>query len=250
MNTNNTSKKYLILLPVYNEQDSLEEIIHQLEKYRDVSDILVIDDGSEDRTPGLLSKMKEIEVIRHESNYGYGAALIEGFQYAIEKEYEYVITIDSDKQHQPDEIEKFMRMNEKTHFDIISGSRYLFTSEEHFKKAPDDRRKVNMRITREINNITGYELTDSFCGFKLYKVEALKRLNLTEQGYGMPLQLWLQACWNELAVKEIPVELIYFDRNKGVSNSFVNVCERYKYYLKIIEKELNNHEDISTRSAS
>jgi dolichol-phosphate mannosyltransferase len=242
--------KYLIFIPVYNEENSLKDIISELESYYDIADILVIDDGSNDQTQQLMHQMPDINKIYHRNNKGYGATLLEGFRYAIDHQYHYVITIDSDKQHQPSEIENFLEVNEKERFDIISGSRYLVTSESHDKKAPEDRRKVNRRITHQINQITGYQLTDTFCGFKLYRVDALKKLNITEPGYGMPLQLWIQAWKNGLTVKEIPVELIYFERDVRVGTSLKNVWRRYRYYLEIIKKELEIYENISSRSAS
>jgi dolichol-phosphate mannosyltransferase len=242
--------KYLIFIPVYNEENSLKDIISELESYYDIADILVIDDGSNDQTQQLMHQMPDINKIYHRNNKGYGATLLEGFRYAIDHQYHYVITIDSDKQHQPSEIENFLEVNEKERFDIISGSRYLVTSESHDTKAPEDRRKVNRRITHQINQITGYQLTDAFCGFKLYRVDALKKLNITEPGYGMPLQLWIQAWKNGLTVKEIPVELIYFERDVRVGTSLKNVWRRYRYYLEIIKKELEIYENISSRSAS
>ena len=243
-------RNYLIFIPVYNEGKSALDVISGLRKYKDVADILVIDDGSEDETPKLMNQQKDIYYLRNEQNNGYGAALIKGFNYSIEKGYQSVITIDSDKQHQPDEIEKFLREDKRSDYDIISGSRYLDTPVDKFADAPEDRRKVNGRITKKINSITGFQLTDAFCGFKLYKVDSLKGLDLTETGYSMPLQFWLQAWKNNLRVTEVPVELIYIDRNVGVETARKNVWRRYRYYLETMEKELENYENISISSAS
>jgi dolichol-phosphate mannosyltransferase len=243
-------KKYLIFIPVYNEEKNVREVLSLLKKYSNILDILVIDDGSTDNTSKILNTIKDINQIRHEQNKGYGSTLIEGFNHAIDNNYHYVITMDSDKQHQPKEVEKFIKVNEKTDFDILSGSRYLITHKDSNLKAPEERRKVNQRVTKKINNLTGYRLTDAFCGFKLYKTSALKKLNPEESGYGMPLQLWMQAWKNKLTVKEIPVELIYLDRNKGTVNAYKNLFRRYRYYLEIINKEKIYYENISSRSAS
>lgn len=230
-------KKYLVFVPVYNEAASVEEIVSGLMAYKDIADILVIDDGSEDGTSARLERLSGIIVRRHAKNAGYGATLIEGFWYAAQSNYHYVITIDSDKQHQPKEIEKFIRSNEQTDLDIISGSRYLPSTEKNQAKAPPYRQKINERITAHINRLTGYQLTDAFCGFKLYKVQALSKLRLTETGYGMPLQLWLQAAKHQLRIGEIPVKRIYLDRYKGVAEAHKNIFRRYRYYLEIIRKE-------------
>ena len=99
---------------------------------------------------------------------------------------------------------------------------------------------VNEEIAKTINEITGYGLTDSFCGFKAYKVDALKKLNLTETSYGMPLQLWIQAWKNGLTVKEIPIALIYFDRTREFPGSLRKKEARLNYYRDVIDRELRN----------
>jgi len=85
------------------------------------------------------------------------------------------------------------------------------------KKAPKDRAQINGVITNKIGELTRYALTDSFCGFKAYRVSALKKLTLDEERYGMPLQLWMQAHKHQLIVKEIAVPRIYLhlDRSFG-----------------------------------
>lgn len=241
----------LVFIPVYNEEKNLHQLIGQIKNLPYELDILVIDDGSTDRTKSILRKIPGIQTIFHSSNEGYGQTLINGFHYAREKGYYNVITIDSDKQHQPEEIPLFIDAAKSTNVDIISGSRYLHPGREAFMKAPADRVKVNRRITQKINALTGYQLTDTFCGFKLYRVDALKKLHLTEPGYGMPLQLWIQAWKNGLTVREVPVQLIYFNHSKdGASAPATNLCKRYRYYLKIIEKEQRSYEttDISRPS--
>ena len=235
-------KEFLVFIPVYNEEKSIRTIVSEIRNITDKVDILIIDDGSTDDTPSILDNTKNIQTIRHSKNQGYGQTLIDGFNYAAEMGYRYVITIDSDKQHQPMEINEFISAVQQFDADIVSGSRYLNTSREALKKAPEDRIRVNRKITNIINNLTGFQITDSFCGFKLYKVEALKKLRLTEAGYGLPLQLWIQAWEKGLTVTEIPVELIYFDHTPQQTSSWKNMFKRYKYFLQIIQKEMEDNE--------
>ena len=249
-NNKECGKKYLIFIPVFNEAESIKDIINKVRETCPNSDILIIDDGSTDKTPQLLENENDLHIIKHSENEGYGKTLIDGFNFSIARGYEYVITIDSDKQHQPEEIRNFTDIIEREDWDIISGSRYLKYNKDTLAEAPEDRRKVNQRITQKINKLTGYNLTDSFCGFKLYKVSSLKKLDLKEHGYGMPLELWIQAWKQDFNITEVPVALIYLDKETDQTSSYRNVFRRYRYYLKIIEKEIKNYEDISFSSAS
>jgi hypothetical protein len=183
-------------------------------------------------------------VLTHKSNEGYGKSLIDGFNYGINKKYKFIITMDCDKQHQPKDIKKFMRLISTEKWDIVSGSRYLNKLRKtEFKKIPKDRFKINKKITKKINRITKFNLTDSFCGFKAYKVSSLKKLFLTEPGYGMPVQFWIQAYKNRFKIKEIPIKPIYLDYSRNFKYQFKNPKERYKYYLGIIKRELKELEN-------
>lgn len=239
-------KKHLVFIPVYNEEDTIEEIVSQILQLPYNLDILVIDDGSSDGTREIAKQLRGIRVVLHSQNLGYGQTLIDGFHYASELGFDYLITIDSDKQHQPGEIPLFLEKANKGSWDIISGSRYLGASSENYLEAPEDRVKVNQRITQKINQLTGYHLTDSFCGFKMYRVEALQKLHLTETGYGMPLELWIQAWKNNLTITEVPVKLIYFDHRLEKATP-LRTFRRYRYYLQIIKNETQKYEttDIS-----
>lgn len=237
--------KYLVFIPAYNVESSIEEVIDTIRRAQWGTDILVIDDGSTDATGALLNRMEDIFVIRNEGNRGYGATLIKGFEFAFRHSYDYIITLDGDKQHQPYEITRFIGENKHRDVDILSGSRYLWASGKELTDAPAERMKVNKRITRTINQLTGYHLTDAFCGFKLYRVEALKKLHLTEPGYGMPLQLLLEAWKKGLSIREVPVKMIYFDRERRLVHQ--KLFRRYRYYLEIIKNETETYEttDIS-----
>jgi dolichol-phosphate mannosyltransferase len=242
-------KTYLVFIPVYNEEDTIGEIVGQIRQLPYHIDILVIDDGSSDGTRRMLDQLGAIHALFHDQNLGYGQTLIDGFHWACQQGYDHVITIDSDKQHQPGEISLFIEKAKEGTWDIISGSRYLKASGEDYLEAPTDRVKVNQRITQKINQLTGYQLTDTFCGFKMYRVEALQKLYLTEKGYGMPLQLWIQAWKNSLTVTEVPVELIYFDHRVSRALPY-HTFRRYRYYLQIIEKEIKKYETTNISGTS
>ena len=120
------SLRVLTALPVFNEERHVIDVIAEVRKYS--ADILVIDDGSSDGTSELLKPMRDVSVLRHQQNQGYGAALRTEFTYALAGQYDVVVTIDCDGQHQPaliPEMAAAVFNQEDQPADIISGSRYL-----------------------------------------------------------------------------------------------------------------------------
>ena len=232
------TNKTLVALPVFNETD-VRTIVQRIKTF--VPDVLVIDDGS---TNGLfegLTGVENIQAVVHPTNLGYGKTIIDAFMFAIKNGYDYLLTIDGDGQHEPEEIPLFLKEIPFYDYDILSGSRYFFSSRAG-KKVPMDRYCINREITGIINRTTGFNLTDSFCGFKAYKVESLKVLHLTEYGYGMPLQLWVQAWKMGFRIREIPVKLVYKDLTKRFKGILEDPNTRLRYYKNIIDEELAYNE--------
>jgi dolichol-phosphate mannosyltransferase len=219
----------LTAIPVYNEERHLETVLHEVRRYN--PRILVVNDGSTDRTPELLARQEGIQVITHPHNRGYGAALISAFAYALEQEIDVLVTMDCDGQHEPARIPVLLEAIHDA--DIVSGSRYL----RDFRQdtvAPQDRRQINGQITRELNERFGLQLTDAFCGFKAYRAGALARLRITETGWGMPLQLWVQAACLGLRIKEVGVPRVYLDPNRAFGGVLDDPQERLSYYRRVI----------------
>ncbi len=227
----------LIALPAFNEKKEIGVIISQIKKYD--LDILVIDDGSTDGTQEELSNIENINTIVHEKNLGYGQTIIDAFKYGISNGYESIITMDCDGQHIPDEVQVFL--TQISNYDIVSGSRYLIQANKSDPQIPPDRYAINMEINQILSETTKLNLTDSFCGFKAYKTEAIKKMKLTEKGYGMPLQLWMQAWKLGLSIKEIPVELIYNNADKRFNGNLDNPTIRLNYYKEIINREMSEN---------
>jgi dolichol-phosphate mannosyltransferase len=226
--------KRLVIVPVYNEERYIRGV---LKSVRDVysGDVLIVNDGSTDRSAELVAKFGNIKSINHQRNLGYGRSLIDGFNYAVEKRYDYLVTIDCDEQHEPRHIPEIFEQIGGA--DVYSGSRYL--SETLLGDAPPpDRYRINMAITKKINTITGYTLTDSFCGLKGYRVKALEPLDLREEGYAFPIEFWIQA-WNfGLSVAEFPIERIYKNLERAFGEDLDNPEIRLAYYNSVLKREL------------
>jgi dolichol-phosphate mannosyltransferase len=229
------SMRCLVGVPVYNEEPYIERVLTEVRHYAE--DVFVVDDGSTDRTSEILAAMPWVEVHTHERNEGYGQSLLDIFDYARSRGYDWVITLDADEQHEPRTIQTFRTVAEANHVDILSGSRYT----EHSLTegtAPDERRWINCQITKLLCDLTGYRITDAFCGYKAYRTDALGRLDIAETGYSMPLQLWIQAARAGLTVKEIPVKLIYKDPNRTFGGDLDDSRRRLRYYLDTISHEI------------
>jgi len=225
--------RVLTAIPVFNEERHLASVLHEVRRYS--PEILVINDGSTDGTAQLLTREADLSVITHPVNRGYGAALISAFAFALDQKIDVLVTMDCDGQHEPARIPVLL---EAIHdCDIVSGSRYLRDFRQD-TAAPQDRRQINRIVTTELNARLGLNLTDAFCGFKAYRREALSRLHITETGWGMPLQLWVQAVRQGLRIKEVGVPRLYLDPNRAFGGMLDNGAERLNYYRSLIDTEL------------
>ena len=227
--------RVLLAIPVYNEEQYIDDVLDAVQPY--IDDVLVIDDGSTDRSRYLLAERTGITVICHPRNQGYGKTIIDAFSYAACSGYDWVITMDCDRQHEPALIPDFVEAIKADDADIISGSRYLAKSERN-GSPPRDRREINRTFTQLINEKLGLQLTDSFCGFKAHRTSAMKQLDLTERGYAVPLEFWVQAAAAKLRVKEIPVHLIYNDPNRSFGGPLDDPTTRLTHYHKVFEQTL------------
>lgn len=227
--------RFLAAIPVHNEESHIEAVLSETLKY--AKDILAVDDGSTDGTFGKLGLFPNVQVARHPRNLGYGGALVTAFRYAIEHQFEVLVTLDCDGQHEPKRIGELVDALIQSGADIISGSRYLKVFDER-QIPPEERRKINVEVTRWLNEHLGFGLTDAFCGFKAYRVSTLKSFDITDFGYAMPLQVWVQAYKQGLKVVEAPVPLIYLDEKRAFGGALDNSDYRLRHYRSVFDAEM------------
>ena len=228
--------RLLIAVPIFNEQKYVGPVLDRIHHF--CPNILVVDDGSTDSTPRILGARSDIQLIRHDSNMGYGKSLIDAFAFADCHGYDWVITMDCDEQHEPEMIPRFIEEIATDRWDLISGSRYL-GPRHNDDLPPADRRSVNVTITAIINDLFKLGLTDAFCGFKAHRVSSLRRLKLDVNGYAFPLQLWPQVAAAKLRVTELPVRLIYNDPTRHFGGSLDDAGNRLRHYLDVLSIEIN-----------
>jgi glycosyltransferase involved in cell wall biosynthesis len=233
----------VIIMPLYNEEDTLAPVLEEVRRHT-TAQILVINDGSTDRSGEILERCGPgIGVITHTRNEGYGQSLIDGFRHAMDGRFDTAVTIDCDLQHEPRLIPQFLE--QAARFDIVSGSRYHPDAPGAQDPAPADRQRINAEVTRIINELTGYRLTDAWCGFKAYRVAGLARMRLDERSYGLPLQVWLQAARLGLTVTEIPVPRIYKNPSRRFWGGLDDPESRRAYYLSVIDREVSRWQTFS-----
>jgi glycosyltransferase involved in cell wall biosynthesis len=237
--------RFLTALPVYNEAAHVSGVLDEVLKH--TSDVLVVDDGSTDGTSPLLAarleRQGDIRLVRHPRNQGYGAALATAFREALAGPWDGLVTIDCDGQHQPRLIPAFIAAlagsavgaSAGRPVDIVSGSRYLrrFPGDS---QPPAARRRINAEITADINARLGLALTDAFCGFKAYSRRALGQLHVSETGYAMPLEVWVQAAAARLRIVELPVPLLYLDLARSFGGALDDAATRLAYYRSVLDR--------------
>ena len=231
--------RILTALPVYNEAKHVKSVLNEVLQFAD--DVLVVNDGSTDGTLAALAEFDEnVHVESHADNRGYGAALTTAFDYAIRYGYDTLVTIDCDGQHQPGLIRQIAGLIDAPDnpVDMVSGSRYLSEFEQN-SAPPAARRRINMQITRCLNEKLGFNITDAFCGFKAYRVSSLIDLDITDTGYAMPLQLWIQAADLDWRISEFPIPLVYLDEERSFGGSLDDARVRLAHYRSVLNKELS-----------
>ncbi|MCJ7650029.1 MAG: glycosyltransferase family 2 protein, partial [Candidatus Lokiarchaeota archaeon] len=193
----------LLLIPCYNEEENIEQILEHLHhvkqnllKRSEINlKILVINDGSTDRTKQILERnvqKSDFTIINFKENKGYGYTLIKGFKYAKEMKFSWIISFDMDGQHEPKCLYKFIDQILKNPTEqIISGSRYK-NADNYWQKPWKDRFLVNTIITGILNTL-GLSITDAFCGLKAYECNAINDLELEIFGYEIPIEIWIKS---------------------------------------------------------
>jgi glycosyltransferase involved in cell wall biosynthesis len=198
-------------IPAFNEERTIAKLVLEAQKFVDV--VLVCDDGSEDMT-GEIAERMGADVIRHDGNLGYGAAIKTLFTMARELNADVLVTLDGDGQHDPREIPRLVEPVLENKADIVLGSRFL-GYKENDNEVPRYRGWGIKLLSKLTGAASNHRFNDAQCGFRVYGRKALSGINLVENGMGVSVEVLMKAQKNGLTVVEVPAEVKY----RGVERS-------------------------------
>ena len=205
--------KIIICIPAFNEGKTISDIVNKSKKY--ANEVIVYDDGSTDDTYEV-TKSTGATVIRNPENKGYGVAIRSLFQAAREQDADVMVTLDSDGQHNPDQIPDLVEPILKQGFDLVIGSRFL--KRDNKVKVPRYRSFGIKTITKLAQSASYSGISDSQSGFRAYSKNALSKINLFEDGMAVSTEILLRAKEKNLLSTEVPITINYDLKDTSTHN--------------------------------
>ncbi|HQF81641.1 MAG TPA: polyprenol monophosphomannose synthase [Candidatus Syntrophosphaera thermopropionivorans] len=210
--------KALLIIPTYNEIANIKNIITaSLSQSPDLY-ILVIDDNSPDGTAKAVKEMMEnephINLIERPKKMGLGSAYVQGFKYALNNDYDYVLEMDADFSHNPADIPRLLEAAKK--YDVVIGSRYC--QGVNIINWPFRRLLISYFASKYVRIITGMPIKDPTSGFKCFRRRVLEAIDLNSilsDGYAFQIEMNFRAWVKGFTIYEIPI--VFTERRDGVS---------------------------------
>ena len=226
-------KKVLIILPTYNEAANIEKLINKIIKLG--CEVLVVDDNSPDKTfeivENLKTQFKNINLIKRSGKLGLGSAYREGFKWALENNFLFIVEMDADFSHSLEDLEKMLSYRSK--YDVIIGSRY--TDEGKIEGWSKKRYYLSLVANKVVRLLAFTKVNELTGGFRIYTADALKKIdaiNTKNNGYAFQIEMTINSIIKGLSIKEVPIT--FRERSGGISkmNKFI-IVEAIFYLMKI-----------------
>ena len=204
-----------VVIPLYNEAQVIGDVIREL--LPAFSNVVCIDDGSRDGC-GEIAREAGARIVRHPINLGQGAALQTGFEYALERGAEYVVTFDADGQHRVIDAQAMLQRARDENIAIVFGSRFLDD-----RTKPGFLKKVVLKTAVTVTNwSTRTRLTDAHNGLRVIRADALRKVKLRQDRMAHGTEIVVQLGKTGLPYVEHPVEVIYTDYSRAKGQSLLN----------------------------
>tara|TARA_R110002051_G_scaffold68972_2_gene124167 strand:- start:3355 stop:4080 length:726 start_codon:yes stop_codon:yes gene_type:complete len=213
--------KSVVIIPTYDEIENIERILRNVFALQRPFDILVVDDGSPDGTGAMVKQMQEeyegrLHLIERSGKQGLGTAYIKGFQWALERDYDFIFEMDADFSHNPNDLIRLYNACAKDGYDMSIGSRYI--TGVNVVNWPMGRVLLSWLASRYVRIITGMNIHDTTAGFVCYRRKVLEVIDLKKikfVGYAFQIEMKYKAYLCNFKIKEVPV--VFTDRTKGQS---------------------------------
>lgn len=211
----------LVIIPTFNEKENITAILQAVLDLGDYFDVLVVDDGSPDGTATLVNLKIQafpgrIHLLERKGKSGLGTAYIAGFQWALERNYQYICEMDADFSHPPSDLLRLRSACHDNNADVAVGSRY--TKGGDVKNWPFDRIFISYGASLYVRLFTGMPVMDPTAGFVCYKRKVLDTLDLVKirfVGYAFQIEMKFASFHSGFSIKEIPIT--FTDRTLGTS---------------------------------
>ena len=210
-------KEILIFTACYNEAENIEKLIKGIKKCLPTSSILIIDDNSPDKTQQKIIELKkeinQLNLIVREKKMGLDTAHKLAYEFAVKQKFNYLITMDADLSHDPNELMNFIRNLEKNSF--VIGSRYIRGGKCLMKGSRLLMSKLGNIVIKFFSRIDCNEFTTSYRGFNINKLKGFHLNHVKESGYSFFMGTIFEINKRNFNIKEIPIT--FADREKGIS---------------------------------
>jgi len=218
-------EKIAILIPAYNEEANIQKVIKKCLPFK--LDLIIVDDGSTDKTLEKIKAFKKITILSHSQNQGKGKSLQAGFNYALKRKYQGVITLDADDQHEVKEVPHFLKEIKRDKADLIIGSRFHNT-----QGMPFIRLATNLFTSWVISRIIGKRVEDVQSGFRYLSRRTIKNIKLETNDFETEPEMVLKASLLNYKIKNIPIKTIYHQENESQVNKFLDTIKFFRLVFR------------------
>ncbi len=221
-----TDHRVLIIIPAYNEEETIADVLKDIEAHMKGASVVVVDDGSKDSTAFIARKMG-VTVLEHPFNMGVGAAVQTGFKYALEYGYNICVQVDADGQHPASEIPKLLEPIRREEANVVVGSRFLEPSDYR----PSLARGMGIGLfSRVVSTILGTRITDATSGFRATDLKAMKFLKDVYPDDYPEVEALVLLHKGGFGIMEVPVKM----RLRQGGKSSITAARSVYYLVKVL----------------